>query len=72
MELVGGGVSAGGAGLKGALPVRRGSWQIATQIAEGLAKAHAAGIVHRDLEPENVMVTEGRATSRSSTSAWRS
>jgi serine/threonine protein kinase len=31
---------------------------VAAEIAEALARAHTQGIVHRDLEPANVMLTE--------------
>ena len=42
----------------GSLPLRKGL-DLAVQIGDGLAKAHGAGIVQRDLKPENVMVSKG-------------
>src|SRR5688572_29922427 len=45
---------------RGALSTRR-AIDYARQIAEGLATAHDRGIVHRDVKPENVFVTnDGR------------
>src|SRR5262249_47691056 len=32
--------------------------EIAAQLAEGLAKAHAQGVIHRDIKPGNVIVTD--------------
>ncbi|MGB6775702.1 MAG: tetratricopeptide repeat protein [Terriglobales bacterium] len=40
----------------GLLPMRK-AIEIAAQVADGLTKAHEAGIAHRDLKPENLMVS---------------
>jgi predicted ATPase len=42
--------------VSGPLPMRK-AIEIAAQVAEGLTKAHEAGIAHRDLKPENLMIS---------------
>ena len=41
---------------RGPLPQSR-AFTLATEIAEGLARAHEKGIIHRDVKPGNIMVT---------------
>ncbi|HUS18655.1 MAG TPA: protein kinase [Terriglobales bacterium] len=45
---------------KGPMPVAE-LLKTATQIADGLDRAHRSGIVHRDLKPGNIVLTKGGA-----------
>jgi predicted ATPase len=41
----------------GLLPIRK-AIEIAAQVAEGLAKAHEAGVAHGDIKPANLMISQ--------------
>ncbi|WP_207213744.1 protein kinase domain-containing protein [Sorangium cellulosum] len=56
---------------RGSLPVREAVDHV-LQVCDGLAEAHAQGLVRRDLKPANLFLTRrrtGRRSSRCSTSA---
>ena len=58
MELIDGRL-AGGPARRGPAPIRE-AVDIAMQVADALAAAHDAGVVHRDLKPQNIMLTAER------------
>lgn len=57
---------------RGSVPVGE-AVEVALQVARGLGRAHEAGIIHRDVKPANLMLTElgERGASRGLTDEWR-
>jgi len=58
MELIDGPTLAEELRRRGRLPVEEAT-AVAAQVADGLAYAHAQGIVHRDIKPENLILVRG-------------
>src|SRR3712207_3619593 len=57
MEYVPGGTLKERIMSKGALPARKAA-AVALQIAEALRAAHEQGVIHRDIKPHNILITD--------------
>jgi serine/threonine-protein kinase len=57
MELVRGRTARDVLDERGALPVRQ-AVEIAAQVADALAHAHGAGLIHRDVKPGNILLSD--------------
>ena len=57
MELIEGKSLRDTLGVGRPLPLRQ-TLRLAAEMADGLARAHKASVIHRDLKPDNVMLTE--------------
>jgi eukaryotic-like serine/threonine-protein kinase len=57
MELVRGRTARDVLDDRGALPVRQ-AVEIAAQVADALAHAHGAGLIHRDVKPGNILLSD--------------
>lgn len=51
------------AGSPGGIPARQGA-EIVAQLADGVAHAHARGVLHRDIKPGNVMLVPEKSLPR--------
>jgi tetratricopeptide (TPR) repeat protein len=58
-ETAGTGAAPGLHGAQLAKPWWRLALELAREVAQGLAHAHASGAIHRDIKPSNILVTRG-------------